>query len=87
MPQLPRAALACLLALGSQGAGFAVSNYLTTFLSTERGLSLSVAGMLSRGDLIAAYNHADHLAERAAMMQSWAAWLDSIAAAHQDRKS
>jgi len=45
-PQLRRlTALACLLALGSQGAGFAVSNYLTTFLSTERGLSLSVAGI------------------------------------------
>lgn len=29
------------------------------------------------------YNHADNLAERAAMMQSWADWLDSIAVAHQ----
>ena len=38
-------ALACLLALGSQGAGFAVSNYLTTFLTTERGLSISTAGI------------------------------------------
>jgi MFS family permease len=38
-------ARACLLALGAQGAGFAVSNYLTTFLSQERGLSLSVAGI------------------------------------------
>jgi MFS family permease len=38
-----RTAAACLLALGAQGAGFAVSNYLTTFLSQERGLSLSVA--------------------------------------------
>ena len=38
-------AKACLLALGAQGAGFAVSNYLTTFLSQERGLSLSVAGI------------------------------------------
>ena len=45
-PELRRlTALACLLALGSQGAGFAVSNYLTTFLSQERGLSLSVAGI------------------------------------------
>ena len=45
-PKLRRlTALACLLALGSQGAGFAVSNYLTTFLSQERGLSLSVAGI------------------------------------------
>ena len=45
-PELRRlTALACLLALGSQGAGFAVSNYLTTFLSQERGLSISVAGI------------------------------------------
>jgi MFS family permease len=45
-PELRRlTALACLLALGAQGAGFAVSNYLTTFLSQERGLSLSVAGI------------------------------------------
>jgi MFS family permease len=45
-PKLRRlTALACLLALGAQGAGFAVSNYLTTFLSQERGLSLSVAGI------------------------------------------
>src|SRR5690606_38448011 len=29
-------ALTCLLALGAQGAGFAVSNYLTTFLQQER---------------------------------------------------
>jgi MFS family permease len=40
-----RTAAACLLALGAQGAGFAVSNYLTTFLHEERGLSLSVAGI------------------------------------------
>ena len=38
-------ALACLLGLGSQGAGFAISNYLTTFFTTERGLSISVAGI------------------------------------------
>ena len=45
-PELRRlTALACLLALGSQGAGFAISNYLTTFLSQERGLSISVAGI------------------------------------------
>ncbi|WP_293975306.1 MFS transporter [Sphingomonas sp.] len=36
--------LAALLAVGAQGAGFAVSNYLTTFLHVERGLSTSVAG-------------------------------------------
>jgi MFS family permease len=33
-----------LLALGAQGAGFGVSNYLTTFLVHERGLSASTAG-------------------------------------------
>jgi predicted MFS family arabinose efflux permease len=38
-------ALASLLAIGAQGAGFAVSNYLTTFLQHERGLSASVAGL------------------------------------------
>jgi hypothetical protein len=38
---------------------------------------------VERNRVRAAYNHADHLAERAAMMQSWADWLDSIAAAHQ----
>lgn len=38
-------AMACLLAVGAQGAGFAVSNYLTSFLSAERGLSLQVAGL------------------------------------------
>ncbi len=33
-----------ILALGAQGAGFGVSNYLTTFLVHERGLSASTAG-------------------------------------------
>ncbi|MFO7278491.1 MAG: MFS transporter [Pseudomonadota bacterium] len=37
--------LASLLALGAQGAGYAVSNYLTAFLQHERGLSASVAGL------------------------------------------
>jgi MFS family permease len=37
--------LAALLAIGAQGAGYAVSNHLTTFLHDERGLSLSVAGI------------------------------------------
>jgi MFS family permease len=37
--------LASLLALGAQGAGYAVSNYLTTFLQHERGLSAAVAGL------------------------------------------
>lgn len=39
-------ALASLLALGAQGAGFAVSSYLTVFLATERGLGTSTAGVL-----------------------------------------
>lgn len=39
-------ALTCLLALGAQGAGYAVSNYLTTFLQFERGLSAATAGVL-----------------------------------------
>ena len=34
-----------LLAVGGQGAGYAISNYLTTFLHVERGLSTSVAGI------------------------------------------
>lgn len=37
--------LASLLAIGAQGAGFAISNYLTTFLHNERGLSLTAAGI------------------------------------------
>lgn len=37
--------LASLLALGAQGAGYAVSNYLTTFLQHERGLTATVAGV------------------------------------------
>lgn len=37
-------AAAALLAIGAQGAGYAVSNYLTTFLQHERGLSPSLAG-------------------------------------------
>lgn len=41
---LPITVFAALLAVGGQGAGFAVSNYLTTFLHNERGLSTSVAG-------------------------------------------
>jgi MFS family permease len=39
-------ALAALLAIGAQGAGYAISNFLTTFLQQERGLSLSVAGFI-----------------------------------------
>jgi MFS family permease len=38
-------ALASLLAVGAQGSGFAVSNYLTTFLHNERGLSVATAGL------------------------------------------
>ncbi len=37
--------LASLLAVGAQGAGYVVSNYLTTFLQQERGLSATVAGI------------------------------------------
>jgi MFS family permease len=37
--------LASLLALGAQGAGYAVSSYLTTFLSQERGIGTSLAGV------------------------------------------
>lgn len=37
--------LTSFLALGAQGAGYAVSNYLTTFLQHERGLSAAVAGV------------------------------------------
>jgi MFS family permease len=36
---------ASILAVGAQGAGYAVSNYLTTFLQHTRGLSASMAGM------------------------------------------
>lgn len=42
--QLLVTAGASLLAVGAQGAGYAVSNYLTTFLTHERGLSTSLAG-------------------------------------------
>jgi MFS family permease len=38
--------LASLLAVGAQGAGYAVASYLTTFLGQERGLGTSVAGYL-----------------------------------------
>lgn len=45
-PKLIRVtALAALLAVGAQGAGYAISNFLTTFLQQERGLSVSVAGL------------------------------------------
>ena len=44
-PLLATTLLAALLALGAQGAGYAVSNYLTTFLQQERGLSAAVAGV------------------------------------------
>ncbi|MEI9852143.1 MAG: MFS transporter [Sphingomonas sp.] len=45
-PRFLKITLLCaLLAVGAQGSGFAVSNYLTTFLHQERGLSLSVAGL------------------------------------------
>ncbi len=37
--------LASLLAVGAQGAGYAVSNYLTTFLSDDRGIGIAMAGV------------------------------------------
>lgn len=50
-PKLIRTTLlAALLALGAQGAGYAVSNYLTTFLQTERGLTAAVAGLYVLGN-------------------------------------
>ena len=42
--QIAVTAAAALLAAGAQGAGYAVSNYLTTFLTHERGLSPAHAG-------------------------------------------
>jgi MFS family permease len=38
--------LASMLSLGVQGAAYSISNYLTAFLSLERGLSMAVAGTL-----------------------------------------
>jgi MFS family permease len=38
--------LASLLSLGVQGAAYSISNYLTAFLSLERGLSMAIAGTL-----------------------------------------
>lgn len=38
--------LASLLAVGAQGAGYAVASYLTTFIGQERGLGMAVAGYL-----------------------------------------
>ena len=38
--------LASLLSLGVQGAAYSVANYLTSFMTTERGLAQSVAGYL-----------------------------------------
>jgi MFS family permease len=42
--RLPVTIATAILALGAQGAGFGISNYLTTFLVHERGLSASTAG-------------------------------------------
>ncbi|WP_343808863.1 MFS transporter [Alteraurantiacibacter aestuarii] len=39
-------ALASLLSLGVQGAAYSVANYLTTFMTVERGMTQSVAGYL-----------------------------------------
>lgn len=38
--------LAAILSLGVQGAAYSISNYLTSFLSMERGLSIAIAGTL-----------------------------------------
>ncbi len=38
--------LASLLSLGVQGAAYSVANYLTSFMTAERGLAQSVAGIL-----------------------------------------
>ncbi len=38
--------LASLLSIGVQGAAYSISNYVTAFLNLERGLSISVAGLL-----------------------------------------
>lgn len=38
--------LAAMLSIGVQGAAYSISNYLTSFLSMERGLSIAVAGGL-----------------------------------------
>jgi len=38
--------LAALLSLGVQGAAYSVANYITTFMTTERGLAQSTAGYL-----------------------------------------
>jgi MFS family permease len=46
-PQVLRITLlTALLSLGVQGAAYSISNYLTSFLSLERGLSIAVAGTL-----------------------------------------
>jgi MFS family permease len=42
---LPTTMLACLLSSGAQGAAFAVTSFLTTFLVSERGLSIGTAGL------------------------------------------
>jgi len=38
--------LTALLSLGVQGAAYSISNYLTSFLNLERGLSIAIAGTL-----------------------------------------
>jgi MFS family permease len=40
--------LAALLSLGVQGAAYSVANFLTTFMTTERGLAQSGAGQFHR---------------------------------------
>ena len=46
-PQVLRiTVLTAMLSLGVQGAAYSISNYLTAFLSLERGLSIATAGVL-----------------------------------------
>jgi len=75
-------ALASLLSLGTQGAAFAISNYLTTFLSLERGLSLTAAGMCvmvnSAGGFFGFLANAylsDHVGRRAAFRMFGAGFI------------
>ena len=42
---LPTTILAALLSLGVQGAAYSISNFLTVFLTAERGLPMATAGM------------------------------------------
>jgi MFS family permease len=78
-------ALAALLAIGAQGAGYAISNFLTTFLQQERGLSLSVAGFFvvanSIGGFLGCQVNAwfsDRLGRRMIFRLFWVGFLISV---------